>query len=123
MQKVNNSPTRGLKLKFLRQKLGMTQTAFGQKFGEFKGAQIGYAERTGQIPGDLLSKLVAAGHDISEIVREEASSSSLTNPDTQQLLNTLDELLRSNDQEIIEHIRRQASLLKELIDSRRQKKR
>lgn len=115
MEKIKKSSPRGLKLAFLRKKLALTQGEFGRRFG-FKEQQIGHIERTGNIPAALLNALQKAGYDVRDLIAEE--SERYGGPIDETTEKVIEELLRSGDEEILQHLKRQVLLLKDLLDYR-----
>jgi hypothetical protein len=113
MKKVS---TRGLALMTLRKTLGLTQENFGKKYGDYEGYQIGYYERTGEIPADLLEKLQRAGHDIRELL-----GIPLIDKHT-ETIDLLTKILNEGDQELHDHLVRQLKILNDLLDYQRGRK-
>jgi len=117
---MNKFTQRGLNLANLRKKVGLTQKQFGDRYG-FKKHQIGYYERTGEIPNELLEALRNDGHDTNQIVGDPAGPYGRNVIDF-RTEKVLDELMTSGDEEIIGHLKRQVLLLKDLLDLRRGKR-
>lgn len=119
--KFDNFSERGFNLAKFRKKLNLTQKQFGAKFGGLSWRQIHYYEKTGNIPATLLDALQRAGHDIRDIVAEPSEEYDKLDSadDTEQII---EELLASGDDQILQHLKRQVLLLKDLLDYRRGKR-
>lgn len=121
MEKIKKYSERGGKLRILRKKLGLTQKQFGERFG-YAGHQIGNYEREGNIPAELLEKLQRAGHDVRDIISGPAASHPDVREEDEEIARQFRHLMAHGGREIREILVREFSLIKELIQLRREKK-
>ena len=119
MEKIKKYSERGANLQKLREKLGLNQKQFGERFGCTEN-QIGHYERTGNIPAELLEKLQREGYEVTDIISGTAAAPSRGGEE--EIVTTFRRLITHGGHEIREILAREFSLIEELIRLRREKK-